>query len=292
MNKKKTKKKRILKHFVLGLLIGLPILLIVLLSWPIATTFNVSVQTELVEYEVTDVVNSKIPFHNASKYNFNVDSLGVFDGDFKVSVGATVKIERIAFGPLSVQIKGKGNESAGAYYSSDTDLKVDNAPNFIEFVLNDVSKDANEGFTHIIPINGKVTLGRNISYETHSNSTALLRQGTVVVIGKSLFSNNYYKSSSYDLNIGDEFMIIEPKSKAYGFATVNENSGLIVAYKVIGKEGRILTPGPRNINSGYPVSLSFLSKIQNDAFFKGISLCIALLISIATIVPFLSGYYK
>lgn len=291
MSKNKHRKRKRLRWILLSLISLLPIVLIVLLSIPIATTFNVSVQTELVTYEVTDAVNSKLPFRNAIKYNIDGDSIGVFEGDFKASVGATINVERIAHGPLSVQIVGKDNSSAGSYYSPYTDFKTSDAPNFIEFVISNINDGVNEGVTHIIPINGEVTLGRNIAYETYGNSTALLRQGEVVVIGKSLLSNNYYKSATYDLNVGDEFRIIEPQSKAYGFVTINENSGMTVAYKVIGKEGRILTPGPRDNTSGYPIALSFLSKIENDSFFKGISLCIALLISLATIIPFFSGYY-
>tara|TARA_B100001063_G_C16769174_1_gene560486 strand:+ start:1144 stop:2019 length:876 start_codon:yes stop_codon:yes gene_type:complete len=291
LSKKKKRKNSRLKKVLLTILILLPITLILLLSIPIATTFNVSVQTELITVEITDALNSKIPLQNAIIYNREGDSIGLFDGDFKSSVGAEVNIERIANGPLSIQIEGKNNESAGSFYSKFTDFKTGDAQNFIEFVVTDIGEKADSGITQVIPINGKVDLGRNILFESFSNSSAILRHGEVVVIGKSLLTNTYYKSTTYQLNTGDEFRIINPVSKSYGFVIINENPGMSAAYKVIGDEGRILTPGPRDDSSGYPVKLSLLSKLENDIFFKALSIFIALLITVATIYPFFSMYY-
>lgn len=274
------------------LIFVLPISLIILLSIPTATTFNLSVNTELLEYEVTDQVNSELPIKGAVMYNDNTDSIGVFYGTFKVAIGSTVNIERIGYGPLSIRIEGKNGLSAGDFKYLSDEQSPKAAADYIEFVYDNIEANVSEGVSYIVPITGNVTLGRNVSFETLSSPTALLRSGSVVVIGKSFLSNDYYKSATHDLNIGDEFRIIKPQSKAYGFATVNENVGMTVAYKVIGKEGRILTPGPRDEHSGYPITLSYLSKIENDSFFKGISLCIALLISLATLIPFLADFYR
>ncbi|WP_299100881.1 hypothetical protein [uncultured Winogradskyella sp.] len=291
MSKKKKNKRRVLKWILMVLIFVLPISLIILLSIPIATTFNLSVNTELLEYEVTDQVNSELPIKHAVMYNSDTDSIGVFYGTFKLAVGSTVNIQRIGFGPMSIRIEGKNGQSAGNFKYLSDEQSSKPSSDYIEFVYDNIENNVLEGVSYIVPITGNVELGRNVSFETLSSPTALLRNGSVVVIGKSLLSNDYYKSATHELNIGDEFRIIEPQSKAYGFATVNENVGMTVAYKVIGKEGRILTPGPRDENSGYPIALSYLSKIENDSFFKGISLCIAFLISLASLIPFIAGFY-
>lgn len=292
MGRKKKNTKLGYKRILVGLIILLPLVLIIGISIPTATTFNVSVTTELLAFKTLDSDHSKLSLRDVQVYNYNGDSLGRFSGSFKISPNAETHIERIAHGPLSIQITGGSNNSAGDFYAANSDLKMHAADHFVEFYVEDMSSRLLEGETIIIPINGEVSLGRNVNYETYSNSNALLRHGNVVVIGKSLLSNSYYKSSTYDLNIGDEFRVVDPISKAYGFATINENVGMTVAYKVIGKEGRILTPGPRNKNSGYPVSLSFLSKINNDTLFKGLSLFTAFLISLATLIPFFTKYQK
>ena len=63
---------------------------------------------------------------------------------------------------------------------------------------------------------------------------------------------------------------------------------MTAAYRVLGKKGKILTPGPVEENAGYFISTSLISRFLYDSFFQGISWALASIIVIATTLPFLN----
>lgn len=261
---------------------------VIAVNIPIPTTFNVTVKTERLEYTTLDNNNSRLPLINFFAYNYNGDSLGLKNGSFQISRGSNVLVERVSNGPLLIQIKGANNKKAGVFYSENQDEIEKEAENFIEFVVANPSLRNKDGETILIPVSGDVVLGRTINYESYYSSTAMVKSGTITMIGRSLFGNHFFESGIYNLNIGDQFVIDNPQSKAYGFVTINEESGMTAAYRVVGKKGKILTPGPVDENSGYFITTSLLSRFLYDSFFQGISWSFASLILIATVIPFLT----
>ena len=108
---------------------------IVIINIPIPTTFNVSVETERLEFITVDNNNSRLPLDNFQGFNFNGDSLGIQNGSFQISIGSSVLVERVSNGPLLIQIKGKKNQSAGMFYSAEQDEIEKKAENFVEFFV-------------------------------------------------------------------------------------------------------------------------------------------------------------
>lgn len=284
----KIKKRNKAVLIVLGLFLASTFVFVIAINIPIPTTFNVAVTTERIEYRTIDNNNSRIPLNNITIYNYLGDCLGLYNGSFEINKGAIVLLERVSMGPLLIQIKGHDDESAGTFYSDNQDEIEKKAENFVEFFVDDPSKRNNNGETILIPISGEVILGRTVNYESYSSSTALVKSGSITMVGKSLFGNQFFESGTYNLNIGDRFEIDMPQSKAYGFAVVNEESAMKVAYRVVGKKGKILTPGPVDEGSGYFISTSLLSRFLYDSFFQGISWSFASLILIATVFPLLN----
>ena len=294
---KKNKRKwyKLFKKLFLVVLILLPIFLIIIIICPVPSTFSISVKTELIKFETIDDNNSKIPLYNVKQlnnYNETTYQKERIDGTFEVADSTVTSIERIANGDVFITIESLSGKSVGTFYSADGDEINEQAGEFVEFYIDSIVNRVDRGETIIIPVTGKIDIGRSINYEIHGNSTAIVRSGKVTVIGKSIFGGNYFKSDSYDLNIGDQFSVKNPKSKAYGFVTINEESGMAAAYKIIGKRGSIITPGPIDDNSGYEVSTSLLSRFLNDPIIKGVLLAFAILGTMATVLPIFQEVYK
>ncbi len=265
---------------------GCTLLFLIVINIPIPTTYNVTVQTERLQYQTIDDNNSRIPLNGVQGFTYEGEDLGILNGSFHISPQANVLIERIAEGPLLIQITGKGEMSAGDIYSEQGRI-YKKADNFIEFIVPEPSDESKNGVTTIIPISGKVVLGRVVNYESYNTSTAIVRSGTVKMIGKSLIGNHFFESGTFNLNIGDQFVMEEEDDKAYGFIVVNENPAMTAAYRMVGRRGKIITPGPVDINSGYYISTSLISRFLYDNFFQGISWAFASLILFGTLLTFL-----
>lgn len=63
------------------------------------------------------------------------------------------------------------------------------------------------------------------------------------MIEKSTVGNQFFESGIYNLNMGDQFILDNPVSKAYRFISVNKNSAMQVAIRVVGKKPRIIPQG-------------------------------------------------
>lgn len=299
--KKKKNRQLSIEQIILVLFLVLAVFLAVIIIIPVESTFSISVNTERIKFIVLKD-HSKIPLRNVTIFNYDgkridttcqklvqskQDSTAGYDGTFKIADNSSIIIERIAMGALSIQIKGSKENPAGTFYSWEEDEVIHEADNFVEFYIEDIKARVLKGETIIIPIKGrKMRIGRSVNYETFENTTAMLKKGKVRAIGKSFFfKNNYFISETYELNIGDQFIVGDDKTEAYGFVTINENSAMDASYKILGKKGRIITPGPINENSGYLISTSLISRFKNDPIIIATLMVLALLVSLANIFP-------
>jgi len=281
------------------LIIILPIVLLIIIYTPVNSTYSVTATTERIEFKTLDDNNSKLVLYNAKVYNDNyeridtltplstsrLDDVSGFDGSFKIAIGSITTIERIANGNLSVQIVGENNKSAGTFYSHQEDEVLDVSGNVVEFYIDDIDQRTKNGETIIIPITGIVNMGRSVNYDSYGSTTAIVRSGQVTVISTDLLKKHMFESNTFDLNIGDQFDIEKPSSKAYGFAVINENSAMSLSYKISGLKGIITTPGPIDSNKGYVIKPNLLIRFANDGIIKSISLSFTILLSIAGLLP-------
>lgn len=276
------------------LLIGITIFSVIIfyiaINISIATTFNVSVTSEQLSFKTVDENNSRIPLRNVQAFNFDGDSLGVFNGTFHIAKDTDVLVKRISNSHLYVTIENKGKISAGSFYNDEQDDLVQKAGDFVEFVIENPSDKALKGENIIIPFSGDVILGNTVSYATFTDNPGLVRSGKITMIGKSLLNNDFFESGTYDLNVGDQFLVENAKSKAYGFVVVNENPAMEIAYRVVGEKGKIITPGSMGGNEGYFISTTFFSRFLYDSTFQVISWAFASVVFFATILAFLVSY--
>ncbi len=253
------------------------------------TTFNVTANTEQIEFRTFESDHIRISLDNVIINNYDTILDNNYIGSFEIEDSSKVIIERIANGPLYIMVTGNKHNNAGVFYDTLGNFNHD-AENFVEFYFANPTKGVFENQNIIIPISGEVILGRSVFYQTYFSPTSLVKSGKVTMISKSLFRNNYFVSGEHEFNIGDQFIVEGGKtSKAYGFVTINKNSdvgGLIASYKVVGKKGRIITSGPREKNAGYFISATIVSRFLYDPVFKAVGWAFAILFGMATFVTF------
>lgn len=278
-------KKRLVVILVAVVLIVLVLKLMYMVFFePITTTFNVTVNTERIDYTTLDKNNSRLILTGAELADMDSILSENFDGSIDLNSNVKVTIERIALGPISIIIESENSESIGKVYNGQDGKLFHTAKDFLEVYVYDIVKKTEEGQTYIYSIDGDVNIGRSVNFEIFGESTALLRGGEVKMIGKSKFSNDYFEAGSKELNLGDRLVFDEIQSKIFGFVTINEKSGMQAAYRVTSKEARVIKPGPQNENNGYLISASMLDRFSKDRLFIGVSIIVGALIAFLTLI--------
>lgn len=265
-------------------LVLLLLLLYVLFIAPITTTFNVAVNTERIEYTTLDKNNSRLILMDAEIANLDSVLVTNFEGNIKLNTNVKVTIERISSGPINIILENEAGESVGKIYNGNNGELIHEASEFLDIYVYDIVKKTEEGQTFIFSIDGDVNIGRSVNYEIFGESTALLRDGEVKMIGKSFFSNDNFEAGSVTLNLGDRLVFDDIQSKTFGFVTINENPCMKAAYRVASKHARVIKPGPQNENNGYIISASFINMILNDRNIQGLIILIGAIIGLTTLI--------
>ncbi|MBT8316914.1 MAG: hypothetical protein HKP59_04765 [Lutibacter sp.] len=259
---------------------------------PITTTFNITVDTERISYETLDKNNSRLIVMEAEIADEDAILSTNFSGTIDLNAGVKVTVERIAFGPISIIIESLNSKSIGKIYNGQDGELFHEATDYLEVYIYDVSEKTVKGQTYIFSIDGKVNLGRSVNLEIFGESTALLRNGDVKMIGKTFLSDDYFEAGSKELNLGDRLVFDKIQSKTFGFVTINENPGMSAAYRVTAKEARVIKPGPQNDTSGYMISASLLDRFLKDRMFQGLSIFFGFLVIITTLITFVKDITK
>lgn len=265
------------------LIIAVLLMLYALFFVPITTTFNVAVNTERIQFTTLGKNNSRIVLLDAEVASIDSVLSKSFDGNIDLNNNVKVTIERISNGPISIVLENETGESVGSLYNGENGELFYTGSDFLELYIYDVLKKTEDGQTFIFSIDGDVNIGRSVNYEIFGESTALLRDGEIKMIGKSFLSNDNFEAGSVMLNLGDRLVFDDIESKTYGFVTVNENPGMKAAYRIASKHARVIKPGPQNENNGYVISASLISMILNDRNVQGLILLIGALIGLTSL---------
>lgn len=285
----KTKLRKILL-FVTGF--AVLYLLYAIVFDPISSTFNVTVSTERITFETKDGNGSRLILDSVEVAGLDSVIYQNFSGSFEIERSCNVRIERVSFGPLIVTVTAKKGNSAGKLYDSYNGDLVYSLPSFAEFIVYDVQKRCLEGGTIVLPVDGDVILGRAIDLEIFGESTALLRSGELAITGTSSLIKENFEAGNAQLHLGDQLVFEGIKDKAFGFVTINENSGIQAAYRVKADRARILKPGPKEENGGYTIEATILDRFLHAALFQSISLFFAVMLALTSIITFVIDFYN
>lgn len=274
---------------IVFILIGILYLLWSLFFNTVTTVFNVSIDTEYIEYKTIDNNNSRLILKEAYIDTENDLYLPKYTGSLELNSHINVSIERISLGGIEIEANCNECSSVGRLYSDSDELKAKLGSSIYVFIPYSDSSSVN-GITHLFRIDGEIDAGRHIGFEQLGESNPILRGGKVDLLGQSRFGNKYFQASTVEVNIGDRIEFDKPLSKSYGFVIINEMAGMKASYRIMAEEMRIIRPGPRTINDGQKFTATFLDSLYNDRFFKAISIIIGTLIFGISIFTFFMDY--
>ena len=259
----------------------------VVMGNPAEMVFNVEAQTERLDIEIRGVVPFQWPLHEVQL----VEGSGVplvfakektFTGSIEIEPPVKVLIERVALGPLTIDIENTAGGSAGQLYENDEALR--RAGRVVHITIPNLPRRAVEGRTIILTLIGEVKTGRPIGGETRA-TTSLLRSGTLTMLARPIFGDAMFQAARIELHAGDHFAIgpqaaDEAPPSAVGFVLADERPALTALYRIVGRRAQIT----RAVGSQLPVEAPLVSRFIHDKVLKTIVQVIAFVAALATFV--------
>ncbi len=289
MKLKASKKLRYILFFSLN--VAIISLCFIFFFAPITTIYNITAQTEKVEYQTIDKNNSRFSLYNAKLINYDGEVIHeAFEGSFEINNNVKVSLERISNGPIIISAVNDNNKSVGKFYDGYDGSLVYKADDYIDIIITGIDSLLNEGTSFVFPVSGLISIGRSVDLEIFGETTPLLREGDITMTGYSTINGQYFEAGNEQLFLGDYLTFEEQDEKAFGFITIDENPCMKAAYRVHAKVAKIIKPGPKDVNSGYAISASLYDRFVKDRLFQGISLLFASLLVITTIATFVMDY--
>ena len=179
---------------------------------PAMTTYNVTATTERVRLHITETPRSRWVLEEADlALDPDHPDVTVHD-DFSIQLctPADVYVERVAKGPLWINVsclpaeKDQGGSKApGIVYKFDGSKHREFSAGF-DIYIDKPEERAAKGITTLIPVSGDVTLGRTLGQDS-VGTTAILREGNVSMLSKTLFTKSIVSGGSATLQAGDRF---------------------------------------------------------------------------------------
>ena len=278
------------------LLFTLFLYLLVLLCEQITTTYNVTATTEFIECYSERKPISRINLKNSSLFTLKEDEdlfitekqlAARFNGTVELADSVHIKLERVARGSLLVEIE-RENGGVVAWLRNIGDVESLPVDDILFIEVKEIDSLLNANQTIIIPINGEVSLGRSVDIESPGESSLIVRGGDITMTGYTKFTNSSFAAGSERLFLGDR-LVFDDKH-AIGFVSVNNEPAIQASYRAIGKEARIIKPGPKDMNSGYKFSASLFARFKYDKIFQTISILFGIVLTLTSILDFLINY--
>jgi hypothetical protein len=251
---------------------------------PTQTIFNVEVQTERLDVEIANV----LPFQWSLREVDLVEGSGepltltkpmVFTGSLRIDPPSKVQIERIVYGPLTIDVESAGRASVGQWYENDEPSRP--AGRVVRVTIPNLPQRVQQGDRVLLPLGGRVTTGRVIGSETGA-TTSLLRSGRVTMLVRPIFYGEMFEAGDTTLAAGDYFGVpgsdVGREPDAVGFFVADERPGLTAAYRVVGLAGQVTRPG----GSQFTVAAPLYSRFFHDSLLQGVVQTIASILAVAS----------
>jgi hypothetical protein len=235
------------------------VVLAVAVAYPrVATTFDISAETEWVEFIPGSQPRSDWLLDSARIF-IGEDTVGQpVSGSLRLSDSARVVVQRRSSGPLTLDISPVGtNQHLGDIVLSDSVSTSLHGHAII--LLNDIEARSQKGLPIVLPVKGSVIAGRAIEIETEP-SPARFRGGRVTSFGKSIFGWTVFSAGTVELTPGDQVSIEAQRSPAFGLIAADERPALSVGYRAIATSVKVRRPG----GSDYRIGTSIYDRLAAD----------------------------
>ncbi|MEO9484580.1 MAG: hypothetical protein ABJG47_14075 [Ekhidna sp.] len=283
---------RIIFSLTIVLVVTLFMILLVITAYsPRPTTYSVNAITEIVEVQTSDQIGVQFDLSGATIYLDDADSIYIHNGFLALNKNVKFTVEWISDELVIFSFdKNDASRTIGAItYGNDrsVDLHRDDIISIQELTLNRMTNGA-----IIIPFLGDVKAGRNVGHLGAYSDYGVLKSGEITMIGKSIWQNKYFEADKYELSLGDEVLMYDAQSEASGLIYIGDEGGLRVSYRIVALKAWIKKPGAVDNETKFQISTSLLNRFLNDQLFKTLSLTIAFLIGLFTLLEFIRKTYS
>lgn len=278
------------------LIIAIIVMLLIFIFDKIHTVYNITATTEIIECYSNQKPNSRINLFDADIYTLEKKEEGgwelhesllakSFKGTLELGDSTNIKLERIAHGALLIEIERASSGTAAILRSnSSKDLKHKAIPDILFIEINNVDSILNSNTSVVIPLSGKIDLGKSIEIESENEYSLLLKEGDITMTGYTSIGNSSFPAGSEKLYLGDKLVFNDENS--IGIASLNTGPAIQVSYRAIGDEARVIKPGPKNQEDGYRFSASIFSRFQHDKPFQAFSIILGITLYFITVADF------
>lgn len=253
---------------------------------PRVTVFNVQAQTERLDTSITTVVPFQWPLEHVEVTEGTGEPLILsesrsFSGSLRVEPPTKVQIERVALGPVTIDVENTRGGSVGQWYEGDEPRRP--AGRVVRIVVRNLEQRAADGGRLLLTLAGDVTVGRPIGNET-GGTMSLLRGGQLTMLASPIFAGAMFQEDTDDLRAGDHFSVRSAGSRAstdaLGFIIADERPALTAVYRVEGLEGQIIRPGGGQI----VIAASLLNRLKHDTLLQGLVQVLIFVAGLATLI--------
>lgn len=249
-----------------------------LLVCPPETTFNVVAETERIVMKVDRLVAWRWTFEQVTLHHGNHEE--TFTGSLQLGFPVEVAMERVGFGMLWISIQHEMNPGRGCraatLFGPDEEARPP-IPCEFDIRISDIPERAAQGQTTVLTLEGEISAGRPVGFQTQGTGTALLRSGRVTLRERTLLNSTQYDMSTRDLDAGDFLRVGQVSSHGLGFAVVDERPAMTAAFRVIGQKATIERPG----GGEAPLAGDILSRFSNDVDLQAL---IAMIVALAGLI--------
>lgn len=252
-----------------------------LLFRPPEATFSVVAETERIVMRSNRPLPWRWTFENAS-LNYG-DHQEAFSGSLQLGVPVEVAVERVGHGTLWIAVRHAmegGKCEPGTLFGTDEEAKG-RTPCEFDLLIDDIPGRAARGQTTVLALEGDISAGRPVGFQTHGTGTALLRSGRVTLREPTILLGEPYDARTKDLDAGDFFRVRRPSEQqpAMGFVVIDERPAMTAAFRVIGREGTIERPGGGESR----IANGIFSRFANDEFLRALVAVIAAILGLVSL---------
>jgi hypothetical protein len=250
---------------------------------PSETTFNIVAETERVTMELSEQVPWRWNLRDVKLREADLEESS-FTGAIQLGKPVDVTMERVASGSLWIHVTHPPARSTGTCEAATKfvhDEPTGHTACEFDIFIRDIAERAGRGITTILTLEGDVSVGRPVGFETQGSGSAVLRSGRVTLRERSIFGQNVYEAGSVDLETGDFFQVERSSGseQSRGFIVIDERPGMTAAFRAVGRKAVVGRPG----GGEYPVTSRLFQRLLNDV---GIQVLSALLAALVGIVGF------
>jgi hypothetical protein len=241
----------------------------------VETTFDVTASTELAEVTADSFAMPEWELDSAAFVRARGDRVVTASVRLRFAPGARIRVERVSTGPLRIAVEAPAGSTLAAMLLNPDGTPGGPVGRRFEFAVPDPGERARRGRTTVFSFVGAITLGQPNAAET---GRAMVRSGTISMLGRTLLGSNRFEAGTARLGVGDRFVVDRPSGPAFGFVRVDEGPGLTAAYRILAVSGSVKRFG----TSGYQVSTSLRDRLLKDHVLQGVWLTTVMLVGFAT----------